>query len=87
MDAFEESSFRVKDRYTELTTQAEFLKNNQKQLETNAATINEQIQGIDYVDPAAAISDFIFAKYCYDTALKVGNSVLNQSLMDYMNFA
>lgn len=87
VDAFEESSFRVKDRYTELTTQAEFLKNNQKQLETNAATINEQIQGIDYVDPAAAISDFIFAKYCYDTALKVGNSVLNQSLMDYMNFA
>lgn len=87
VDAFEESSFRVKDRYTELTTQAEFLKNNQKQLETNAATINGQIQGIDYVDPAAAISDFIFAKYCYDTALKVGNSVLNQSLMDYMNFA
>ena len=37
--------------------------------------------------PAAAISDFIFAKYCYDTALKVGNSILNQTLMDYMNFA
>ncbi len=87
VDAFEESSFRVKDRFTELTTQAQFLKNNQKQLENNAYTINEQIQGIDYVDPAAAISDFIFAKYCYDTALKVGNSVLSESLMDYMNFA
>lgn len=86
VDAFEESSFRVKDRYTELTTQAQFLKNNQEQLKQNAYTINEQIQGIDYVDPAAAISDFIFAKYCYDTALKVGNSILSQSLMDYMNF-
>lgn len=86
VDAFEESSFRVKDRYTELTTQAQFLKNNQQQLKDNAYTINEQIQGIDYVDEAAAISDFIFAKYCYDTALKVGNSVLSQSLMDYMNF-
>lgn len=86
VDAFEESSFRVKDRFTELTTQAQFLKNNQQQLKDNAYTINEQIQGIDYVDEAAAISDFIFAKYCYDTALKVGNSILSQSLMDYMNF-
>ena len=86
VEAFEESAFRVKDSYTELTTQAQFLKNNQEQLASNAYTINEQIQGIDYVDPAAAISDFIFAKYCYDTALKVGNSILNQTLMDYMNF-
>lgn len=87
VDAFEESSFRVKDRYTELTTQAQFLKNNQQQLKDNAYTINEQIQGIDYVDEAAAISDFIYARYCYDTALKVGNSILSQSLMDYMNFS
>jgi flagellar hook-associated protein 3 FlgL len=86
VEAFEESSYRVKDRYTELTTQAQFLKNNQTQLESNAYTINEQIQAIDYVNPAAAISDFIFAKYCYDTALKVGNSILSESLMDYMNF-
>ena len=86
VDAFEESSFRVKDRYTELTTQSQFLKNNQQQLKENAYTINEQIQGIDYVDEAAAISDFMFAKYCYDTSLKVGNSILSQSLMDYMNF-
>lgn len=87
VESFEESSYRIKDRYTELTTQSQFLQNNQKQLESNAYTINAQIQSIDYVHPAAAISDFIFAKYCYDTALKVGNSILNQSLMDYMNFA
>lgn len=86
VDAFEESSFRVKDRYTELTTQSQFLQNNEKLLESNAYTLNEQIQAIDYVDPAAAISDFLFAKYCYDTSLKVGNSILSQSLMDYMNF-
>lgn len=86
VDAFEDSSFRVKNRYTELTTQSQFLKNNEEQLASNAYTINEQIQSIDYVNPAAAISDFMFAKYCYDTALKVGNSVLSQSLMDYMNF-
>ena len=36
-------------------------------------------------DPAAAISAYMFARYCYDTALKVGNSILSQSLMDYIN--
>lgn len=86
VDAFEDASFRVKDRYTNLTTQAQFLKNNQTQLADNAYNINEQIEAIDYADPAAAISDFVFARYCYDTALKVGNSVLSESLMDYMNF-
>lgn len=85
VEAFEQSSFRVKDKYTELTTEAQFLKNNQGQLESNAYTVNEQLQAIDYADPAAAISDFIFARYCYDTALKVGNSVLSLSLMDYLN--
>lgn len=85
-EQFEEASARIKDKHINLTTQAQFLKTNQQQLKTNADSINEQIEAIDYVDPAAAISDFIFAKYSYDTALKVGNSILAQSLMDYLSF-
>lgn len=82
---FEAASTRVKQHYTALTTQAAFLKNNQEQLVTNANNLNEQIEALDYVDEADAITAFIFAKYSYDTALKVGNSVLAQSLMDYLN--
>ena len=36
-------------------------------------------------DPAEAISAFSWAQYCYNSALKVGNSILSESLMDYLN--
>ena len=32
-----------------------------------------------------AITSFLYAEYAYNAALKVGNSVLSQSLMDYLN--
>ena len=32
-----------------------------------------------------SITSFIWAQYCYNAALKVGNSVLSESLMDYLN--
>lgn len=83
---YEETSSLVKQRYTELDTNSSFLKANEELLVSNADNLQEQFMGIEDIDPAAAISDFIFARYAYDSALKVGNSVLSQSLMDYMNF-
>lgn len=82
---FEDASSRVKQKFTELTTKASFLKNNEEQLTKVGSTLNEQIEALDYADDAQSISDFIWAKYCYDTSLKVGNSVLGQSLMDYLD--
>ena len=34
---------------------------------------------------ADAISAFLWAQYSYNAALKVGNSILGQSLMDYLS--
>lgn len=82
---FEKSSSLVKQRYVELDTQTSFLKDNGELLIDNCDSLQDQFLGLEDVNPAAAISDFMFAKYCYDTALKVGNSVLSQSLMDYMS--
>lgn len=75
----------VKDQYVELDTRSKFLTTNATILESNQYNLQEQISGLEDVDEALAISDFIFAKYTYDTALKVGNSILSQSLMDYLN--
>ena len=83
-EKFEGASARVKDKYIELDTKSGFLSSNATILEANQYNLQEQISGLEDVDEALAISDFIFAKYTYDTALKVGNSVLSQSLMDYM---
>lgn len=61
------------------------LKNNMDLLEDSFYTLQEQYSGIEDVDMAESITSFVWAQYCYNAALKVGNSILSQSLMDYMN--
>lgn len=73
------------NEYTQLTTRADFLKQNHTQLTDTAYTINEQLDTIEKMDLADAITSFSWAMYSYNAALKVGNSILSQSLMDYMN--
>ena len=74
------------ERWTEMDTQSSFLRDNSELLTTTKDSLKQQYMELEDADPAAAISDFMFARYCYDAALKVGNSILSQSLMDYMNF-
>ena len=82
---FEDAASQLTDKHTEMDTQAAFIKSNQDQLKANTDTLQEQILGIEQVDLADAITSFSWAQYCYNASLKVGNSILSQSLMDYMN--
>ena len=82
---FEDAASQLTDKHTEMDTQAAFIKSNQKQLKANTGTLQEQFLSIEDVDLADAITSFSWAQYCYNASLKVGNSILSQSLMDYMN--
>ena len=84
--AFEDSNSVFRERWTEMDTQSGFLRDNSELLTNTKDSLQQQYMELEDADPAAAISDFMFARYCYDAALKVGNSVLSQSLMDYMSF-
>lgn len=84
-EKFSDASNVMKERHVEMTTRRAFLTDNQKMLTTNSDTLNSQIVGIENANPADSISNLVWAKYCYNTALKVGNSVLGQTLMDFMN--
>lgn len=83
---FEDQKDLYIQRLTELDTETGFLRDNSLLLTDTADSLSQQFMAMEDVDPAAAITDYMFARYCYDAALKVGNSVLSQSLMDYMNF-
>ena len=37
------------------------------------------------MDPAEAITQMNWSQYCYNAALRIGNQILSQSLIDYMN--
>ena len=82
---FEAAASELTDKHTEMDTQAAFIKSNQEQLKANTGTLQEQFLSIEDVDLAEAITSYSWAQYCYNASLKVGNSILSQSLMDYMN--
>jgi len=81
---FESAAHILEQKHTEMDTEAAFLKDNQKQLETRAYTLQEQFLGMEDVDLADAITAYSWAQYSYNAALKVGNSILSESLMDYL---
>lgn len=92
LERYEKLQVKLKDGMNNLTVtrteqsaSATFLKTNLDQLKDTAYTLNEQIESIEKCDLADAITSFSWAQYCYNAALKVGNSILSQSLIDYMN--
>lgn len=84
-EKFEPAMSTFSAKYTELDARANFLKENHKQLQQTSYNMQEQIQELEKVDPADAIMAYSWAQYSYNAALKVGNSILSQSLMDYIN--
>lgn len=82
---FEKMSDELNTMHTDMDADAKALKNNNDLLTDKADTMKEQIHDLEDMDEAEAISAFIWAQYSYNAALRVGNSVLSESLMDYMS--
>lgn len=80
----ETASSEFKTEFTNMDAGTQKLKNNSDLLEENFYNLQEQYADIEDVDMADAITSFVWAQYCYNAALKVGNSVLSESLMDYL---
>lgn len=80
----ERASSEFKTEFTNMGAGTQKLENNVELLEDNFYNLQEQYSDIEDVDMADAITSFVWAQYCYNAALKVGNSVLSESLMDYL---
>ena len=81
----ETASSNFKTEFTDMAAGTDKLENNLELLEDNYDNLVEQYGNMEDVDMVESITSFIWAQYCYNAALKVGNSVLSQSLMDYLN--
>ncbi|MCM1149695.1 MAG: hypothetical protein NC319_06375 [Butyricicoccus sp.] len=81
----ERASSEFKTAYTNMDAGTTKLKNNVTLLEENFYNLQEQYSDLEDVDMADSITSFVWAQYCYNAALKVGNSILSESLMDYLS--
>ena len=82
---FEKAVSNYQTEYVNLDASTAKLKNQEKLLEENFYNLQEQYSDLEDVDMVEAITSFLWGEYCYNAALKVGNSILGQSLMDYLS--
>lgn len=70
---------------SDISGEVEFLETNKDRLKDQHDALNLELVNLEDVDPADAITDFLYSYTCYNAALKVGTQLLSQSLIDYMN--
>lgn len=84
MDQFTTSKNEIIDFVTKLGTSSKFLENTEERLKDNRISLNENIVSVEKVDLAEAITNYSWAQYAYNAALKVGTGILSQSFIDFM---
>lgn len=84
-DRFKEGRDELQNQFARVGTKAQLLENTLGRLETEKQNITEQYQDAAGINPALAITNESYAKYSYDAALKIGMSLLGNSLLDFMN--
>ena len=81
----QQATDHAQEMHIKLDTQAEYLRRNRDQLEDEQYTLNEQINDLERLELGEAITEMSWVQYSYNAALKIGNNILSQSLLDYMN--
>lgn len=84
MTKFEDVSSGLLNQITELGVKSEFLSTTKDRLENTDISLQEQMESVEGIDMAAAISDYMWNQYAYNAALKVGTSILSPSFIDFM---
>lgn len=84
MDKFKNLGTNVLNEVTNLGVKSEFLNTTKDRLENNDISLQEQMLKVEGMDPAEAITDYMWNQYAYNAALKVGTSILSPSFIDFM---
>lgn len=84
-DQFKAGREELQNQFARVGTKAQLLENTLTRLNTESDNIKEQYQDAVGIEPALAITNESYAKYSYDAALKIGMSLLGNSLLDFMN--
>ncbi|WP_324824533.1 hypothetical protein [Sinanaerobacter sp. ZZT-01] len=83
-DKLETERTNILINVTQLGSTTTFLENTKNRLENNEYSLNNNIEKTEYIDLASAITDFKMQEYVYQAALKMGNSILSPSFIDFM---
>ena len=84
LNAFDGGRTRLLDNLTTIGTRTNFLETTKDRLEDQQINLTEQFDNVVNVDMAEAITEFSWAQYAYNAALKIGTNILTPSFIDFM---
>lgn len=84
LEAFDGARSLLADNLTSIGTRTNFLTNTKERLEDQQLNLTEQYDNVVNVDMAEAITEFSWAQYAYNAALKIGTNILSPSFIDFM---
>ena len=84
MDKVKNAISYTQEKHMEISSQAIYLSTNKDLLTHEHDNLNEEILNTEQRDGADAIMEMVYAQYSYNAALRIGNGILSQSLLDYM---
>lgn len=84
-DEFTDGSNKLRDQFAALGTKTQLLTATKSRLENEKLAIQTQYDDAVGINPAEAIMNYSWANYAYNSALKVGASLITPSLLDFMN--
>lgn len=85
MDKLKAAQENTTAHWVELDANSVYLQTSESRLKVQQDDLAMQILDVEQVDLAEAITTFSWDQYCYNAALKIGNQLLSQSLIDYMS--
>lgn len=81
---YEEQKKQVLVNVTDIGAKTNYLDFLKLRNEDEQTSLNEKILDVEYVDSAEAIVDFSMQEYSYNAALAMGNKILQNSFIDFM---
>lgn len=84
-DEFTDGANKLRDQYAALGTKTQLLTATKSRLENEKLAIQTQYDDAVGIEPAEAIMNSSWANYAYNSALKVGASLITPSLLDFIN--
>ena len=82
---FQEGASTLRDTITQIGTKTDMIENTTSKLEAEKIAIQEQFNDAVGIEPALAITNYSYAMYTYNSALRVGTGILGPSLLDFLS--
>ena len=85
LDSFEKQGQVLLSEITKSGTNSNFLTSLKGRLESTSDALVEQLDGVEFMEPATAILDYKMQQYVYQAALQMGTKILQPTFLDFMD--